>query len=747
MKQPLGCIVLAVLSLLLPVMAQTTGNNSAQAAAAQTGPGTTTVQVPRLVKFSGVVQNFNADAAGGGGVTRDSASTPARIVGMTFSFYAEQTGGVPLWSEVQNVRVDNTGHYTVQLGFTKPEGLPVELFSSAQAQWLGVRQEGGAEQPRIMLLSVPYALKAADAETFGGKPPSAYLTASSASVPGRTSTGLGNGASENQNPTPHPLSLTGNGTTNYVPVWTSASNLASSVIYQASNHYLGIGTTSPNSVLSVQGGASDTTAIYGVVSGTSGTANGVYGSSASTNGFGVYGKATATTGPAYGVDGQSSSTSGIGVAAYATSATGANFGVVGQSDSPGGTAVYGNATSTTGSTTGVWGQDASSAGMGVYGNALSTTGTTYGVLGQATSPDGDGVGGLNQSTTGNAIGVNGQSNSMSGMGVLGNATATTGTTFGVKGLTASPSGTGVYGKATSATGSTNGVQGKVASPDGFGVYSLNTSTTGNGVAVFGSTASPAGSALFGEGISGSATNVNPRPIGVWGSTNQTGGAAVVGTADNAIAMLAVNNSTSDPAAEFENAENTDSGSLVFVAQGNGFSGYCYTDASGDLSCTGSKSAVVPVDSGTRKVALYAVEAPDNWFEDAGSARLSHGSAVVSLEPTFAQTVNGGIEYHVFLTPNGDCKGLYVTNKTADSFEVRELGGGTASIAFDYRIMARRKGYESIRLADKTEIADLLAKRRQAQRKSATQPARPSTDEDTVPAKLPPHARNTGPKMR
>jgi len=58
-----------------------------------------------------------------------------------------------------------------------------------------------------------------------------------------------------------------------------------------------------------------------------------------------------------------------------------------------------------------------------------------------------------------------------------------------------------------------------------------------------------------------------------------------------------------------------------------------------------------------------------------------------------------MEYHVFLTPKGDCKGLYVTNETSSGFEVHELGGGASSIAFDYRIVARRKGYEKIRMAD------------------------------------------------
>ena len=103
----------------------------------------------------------------------------------------------------------------------------------------------------------------------------------------------------------------------------------------------------------------------------------------------------------------------------------------------------------------------------------------------------------------------------------------------------------------------------------------------------------------------------------------------------------------------------------------------------------------------RQVSLYALQSPENWFEDAGSAQLSSGSATIALDPTFLQTVNAGVEYHVFLTPNGDCKGLFVSQKSASSFEVHELGGGTSSIAFDYRIMAKRVGYENVRLTDVT----------------------------------------------
>src|SRR5207249_4786767 len=99
------------------------------------------------------------------------------VQGVTFALYKEQTGGAPLWLETQTVTADEQGNYSVLLGAERADGLPQDLFTANEARWLGVRvnQPGAEESPRVLLVSVPYALKAADAETLGGQPLSAFV--------------------------------------------------------------------------------------------------------------------------------------------------------------------------------------------------------------------------------------------------------------------------------------------------------------------------------------------------------------------------------------------------------------------------------------------------------------------------------------------------------------------------------------------------------------------------------------------
>ena len=198
---------------------------------------TQSAAVPRLVNFSGKA----ADSLG--------RSIPGSA-GVTFAIYREQIDGAPLWIETQTVTLDTKGNYTAQLGATKPAGLPLDLFTSGEARWLGVRINGGEEQPRVLLLSVPYALKAADAETIGGLPPSAFVLATPAA-------GGINPAASSATPANTPIpTVTGIGATGQIPLWDSTSDLTSSILTQTgsgSTARVGINITSPSTTLDVKG--------------------------------------------------------------------------------------------------------------------------------------------------------------------------------------------------------------------------------------------------------------------------------------------------------------------------------------------------------------------------------------------------------------------------------------------------------------------------------------------------------------
>jgi hypothetical protein len=826
-------------------------------------------QLPRLVKFGGTLTSIDGHPLSG-------------MVGVTFAFYSSQTDGPPLWLETQNVQPDKNGHYTVLLGSTKPEGLPMDLFISEQAQWVGVQPEGQNEQPRVLLVSAPYALKAGDAETLGGKPASAFMAASSNTPSGN------NGMAS---------TVTGTGTKDYIPLWLSTTSLGNSKLFQSTSGDLGISTTTPAANLDVNGtsdirntltlfpnGSAPTLSVNGTafnvsnkglvsfVSGqkfpgtgngtvtsvgsgagltggpiiasgtlsiaTSGVTNAMLANSSLTvtansplNGGGavslggsarlglkscaanqilqfisgawacanaatgtvtsVGSGAGLTGGPITGSGTLSIATGGVSNAMLAnpsltltagTDLTGGgsvalggstrlnldttkvpqlsanntfngnqsvtgNIGVTGSifgqtgsfsgnntsqimnvTQSGTGTAV--NATATGGlgvfatGSTGVEGaSSAASGGAGVVGVDTSTTGTNFGVYAVNDSALGAAVAGNANASPG--TGVNGISNGSDGVGVLGQAPGSTLSSTG-----GSYEGQGAFGVWGDTAALGNGIGVLATADDAFGLVVENNSSSG--VAALAQNHAGSGASMGVEAVSSSAVGIGaygvapfssgvspagPVPTGVWGDTSGSlsadcpaaeGGSpcgiGVLGTVVNGNAVAGFSSDgygdPEDATAFFQNNA-PQQYSTVLATYGSSAGGFCTIDVAGDLYCTGSKSAVVPVDNGSRKVALYAVEAPENWFEDFGSGRLSDGSAVVALEPTFGQAVDTAVDYHVFLTPNGDSRGLYVFAKTPTSFEVREQGGGTSNITFDYRIVARRKGYEDIRLADKT----------------------------------------------
>jgi hypothetical protein len=654
MKLRKASLVVGLLSLALSQVPLTVAQTTTEAASA----------LPRVVRFSGTVKDLDGNSMTG-------------VVGVTFALYSEQTGGATLWLETQNVSADRNGHYVALLGSIKPDGLPTELFTSGQARWVGVQVSGQAEQPRVLLVSAPYAFKAGDAETIGGLPASAFVLANGSQGSGAKGASNPVAVSAQKNTaSPANPNVTGKGVVNYIPMWNTTSDIVDSIIFQKGSA-VGINTTTPAVKLDVNGKSDirDTLTLFPKATDSTLAINGTAFKIDQT------GQVTFITGQTFPGTGSGTVTS-VGLGAPST-----DFTVSGSPVTTAGTLKFAWNVAPTNSNTAnaIVKRDASgNFSAGVITATDANLSDVLSITSAATNP-------LFVSTS--------ASTGATAVYGVATSTTTTGTAFGVEGVTAGSSNTsyGVVGFAVAASGTPYGVYGLANSPTAFGVFGQNAKESATGK-------------LISDVISGG---------GVWGDAGPTfANGGIVGTADDGYSGVFYNDSPSGITTLL--VESLNSSSLILDAEGP--TGSCWVEGSGNLSCSGTKNAVVPLDGGKRSVALSAIESPQNWFEDTGAAELVNGTAVVTLDSDFIQTVNSEMDYKVFPVPNEDCKGLYVTNKTAKSFEVRELGGGTSSIRFDYRIMALRRKYENVRFADRTRERERQKRMRErAHAATETQP--------------------------
>jgi len=208
---------------------------------AQVADSSQSGSVPRLISVTGVFQPANGQPPAAGTV-------------VTLSLYADQTGGPLLWQEMQTVTTDSAGRFTLLLGATQPDGVPLDIFASGEARWLGMQFAGvgEVERPRIQILSVPYALRAADASTLGGRPASAYVLApagANASAAGRAagnSTSGSGSASASASSSGNDVGIAG--TANWVAKFLDSTTVGNSALYDAGGT-VGIGTASPADTL------------------------------------------------------------------------------------------------------------------------------------------------------------------------------------------------------------------------------------------------------------------------------------------------------------------------------------------------------------------------------------------------------------------------------------------------------------------------------------------------------------------
>src|SRR6185437_9168456 len=287
---------------------------------------------------------------------RYTGTVPAQSstrVNLIFSTYKDQQGGEPLWQESQNVDVDAAGHYSTLLGLSSPDGVPQSIFTSSDAQWLGIRVNNGPESPRSLLVTVAYAMKAQSADALSGVPASGYVLRSE--LPQILQSLASQPASV---PTASPA--------------TSSSVLAA--------HAAATSVSNPTTVMQ-SNSATDVLLVEQDGSGLSLHAVGT-GNSA------IFAETPSQRFSGYTVLSLNHAPGGVGLRAESDATTGHGFGIMGIALGDTGTGVYGENSRSTGTTYGIRGKTLSDSGIAVFGNSLSTTGATTGVLGQTNSPAG-----------------------------------------------------------------------------------------------------------------------------------------------------------------------------------------------------------------------------------------------------------------------------------------------------------------------------------------------------------------------
>ena len=97
------------------------------------------------------------------------------------------------------------------------------------------------------------------------------------------------------------------------------------------------------------------------------------------------------------------------------------------------------------------------------------------------------------------------------------------------------------------------------------------------------------------------------------------------------------------------------------------------------------------DTNENPVIMYAPEAPESLLQDYGVGNITNGKATVRLDPILSKNIRVDTNHplKVFVQLEGDCNGVYVTNKTATEFTVKELQNGKSNVSFSWSIVATR----------------------------------------------------------
>lgn len=279
------------------------------------------------------------------------------------------------------------------------------------------------------------------------------------------------------------------------------------------------------------------------------------------------------------------------------------------------------------------------------------------------------------------------------------------------------------------TTASNGVTGLIlpfvgSAISGTSTFSItNTTAAQNASAIFGtistttSLTNPKGAAIVGTntnasaitpafGVLGTANSAFNNSAGVYGFNSAVNaGAGVLGRGNYGVAGISTtpNNAGAGIYGAGLNSAGPNTGS--YAGYFDGGLGVFINNGSFTVF-GGTKAATVSIKNGSEFRKLYCEEATEIWFNDYGSSHLTNGHATITLDDIFLNTVtiDENNPMKIFIQMNGESWPVFV-KKGATSFEVVESNSGKSNADFDYRIVAKRKGFENLRL-ERVELPNM-----------------------------------------
>lgn len=172
--------------------------------------------------------------------------------------------------------------------------------------------------------------------------------------------------------------------------------------------------------------------------------------------------------------------------------------------------------------------------------------------------------------------------------------------------------------------------------------------------------------------------------------NSSYGPGVEGYSVDGVGALVYNDTTSYYTLY---AYSYNSSGYPFAAYNSGGYGM-YVNTTGDIYAYGFEQELRTRHG---QVGAFASTSTRPILEDAGTGRLQGGEGTVRFDAQLASAIEASRGYQVFLTADGDSRGLYVAQKFVGGFIVRESEHGRGNLFFDYRIVAHPVGAPVARL--------------------------------------------------